>query len=227
MFSGAATSEIEKDVLRPEEERKEVKEQFIKHRLEVKDNFFEPLKKIKFKTMGNNKKTVKVTTIQNKIVEYRHQINVLLQLLMKVQGGTIRVNYFMAYPLTPVPYSLATADGYFNKTDKAKGLQFLIKDLEKAILPPHDKTLTTEDGSARFLYMRELPDDFRGLCLKLYDMKVKGSDVIFSINMYQTNSVKSIERRRQGCGEVFILHREMTKSPSDWKAFLSNDENKA
>ena len=136
---------------------KEAREQFIKHRLEVKDHFFEPLKKLKLKTMGNNKKTVKIPTIQNKIVEYRHQGNVFLQLLMKIrEEGTITVNEFMTYPLSPVPYSLATADGYFSKTNKAKGLQFLIRDIENDVLPPYDKTLTIEDGNALFHYMHEL-----------------------------------------------------------------------
>ena len=74
-----------------------------------------------------------------KIVEYRYQGNVFLQLLMKIQEeGTITVNEFMTYPLTPVPYSLATADGCFSKTNKAKGFQFLIRDLENDILPPYD-----------------------------------------------------------------------------------------
>lgn len=228
LSSGATTSlEIERDVLRAEEAGKEAKEQFIRQRLETKEHFFEPLKKLKLKTMGNNKKTVKIPTIQNKIIEYRHQGNVFLQLLMKVQKeGIISVNEFMTYPLTPVPYSLATADGYFIKTDKAKGFQFLIRDLENDILPPYEKTLTIEDGNALFHYMRELPDNFKGICLKLFDMKVRGTDVIFSTDTYQPNSVKSVERKRRGCGEKLILHGEMTKRPSDWKAFLANDENK-
>ena len=86
----------------------------------------------------------------------------------------------MTYPLTPVPYSLATADGCFSKTNKAKGFQLLIRDLENDSLSPYDKTLTIEDGNALFHYMRELPDNFRGICLKLFDMKVKGTNAIFS-----------------------------------------------
>lgn len=125
----------------------------------------------------------------------------------------------MTYPLTPVPYSLATADGYFSKKNKAKGLQFLIRDIENDVLPPYDKTLTIEDGNALFHYMRELPDNFRGICLKLFDMKVKGMNVIFSTDMYHPNSVKSVERKRRGSREKFILHGEITKRPSDWKAF--------
>ena len=97
---------------------------------------------------------------------------------MKVQeGGTIMVNEFMTYPLTPVPYSLATTDVYFNKAGKARGFHFLIKDIENDILPPNDRTLTIEVGNALFHYMLELPDDFRGICLKLYGMKENGLSI--------------------------------------------------
>ena len=41
----------------------------------------------------------------------------------------------MKYPLTPVPYSIGTADGFFAKTDKeTKGIQRLIKDQEDSPL---------------------------------------------------------------------------------------------
>ena len=35
----------------------------------------------------------------------------------------------LSYPLTAVPYSLATTDGYFAKTDKAKSYHYVTRDL--------------------------------------------------------------------------------------------------
>ena len=52
------------------------------------------------------------------------------------------------------------------------------------------------------------------------------NDVIFSTDMYRTNSVKSLERRLRGCGEKFLLSGPSMKRPADWKGFLSNNENK-
>ncbi|MEW8548337.1 MAG: hypothetical protein AB2693_32945, partial [Candidatus Thiodiazotropha sp.] len=111
----------------------------------------------------------------------------------------------MKYPLTPVPYSLATADGFINKTDKAKGLHYLIKDIENSALPPCETTLVIEDGNALFHYLREVPGNFKQICHKLLDMLVKTSDVVFSTDMYYPESVKAVERRRGGCGDKLVL----------------------
>jgi hypothetical protein len=132
----------------------------------------------------------------------------------------------MKYPLTPVPYSLATADGYLNKTDKARGLHYLIKGVDNAALPSSGTTLVVEDGNAVLYYMREVPGNFKEICQKMLDMMVKTSDVVFSTDMYHVDSVKAVERRKRGCGEKLIIQGEMTKRPSDWKAFLTNDANK-
>lgn len=125
---------------------------------------------------------------------------------MRVQeGGNIEIEYLMKYPLTPVPYSLATADGFFFKTDKAKGRHYLIKDVENAALPSCETTLVIEDGNALFHYLREVLGNFKQICLKLFDMMVKTSDVVFSTDMYRPDSVKAVERRRRGCGDKLIL----------------------
>ena len=121
LSSGAATSsDIEKDVLRAESAGEEAQKQFIRERLEKKDHFFDPVKQMRLKTMGDSKKSVKLTTTKNKVIEYRQQGNIFLQLLMRSQrGGRVEIEDLMKYPLTPVPYSLGTADGFFNKTDKS------------------------------------------------------------------------------------------------------------
>ena len=79
----------------------------------------------------------------------------------------------MKYPLTPVPYSLATADGFLTKTDKAKGLHHLIKDIENAALPLCETALVIEDGNALLHYLPEVPGNSKHICQKLLDMPVK------------------------------------------------------
>jgi hypothetical protein len=66
----------------------------------------------------------------------------------------------LVYPLTPVPYSIATPDGFLNKADKSKGDHFLNKDVEDVTPPPDDKTLVTEDDNAAFCYLKDLPPNF-------------------------------------------------------------------
>ena len=56
------------------------------------------------------------------------------------EGGKDEIENLMKYPLTPVPYSLATADGFFNKTDKSKGFHYLMNDVENvpSLETPHN-----------------------------------------------------------------------------------------
>ena len=47
----ATSSDIEIDALRAEKAGEEAKKQFIRERLEMKDHFFDPVKKMRLKTM--------------------------------------------------------------------------------------------------------------------------------------------------------------------------------
>ena len=67
----AATADIASDVLRAEAAGKEAKETFIRDRLEKNDNFFEPIKRLNLKTLGDMNKKLKVTTANNKVVQYK------------------------------------------------------------------------------------------------------------------------------------------------------------
>ena len=127
----------------------------------------------------------------------------------------------MKYCLTPIPYSLGTADGFFVKTDKSKSLAHLTKDVEDQPLLPANGMLTMEDGNASFYYLKELPDTFRQICLELYSMTAHG-DVIVSTGMYADDSVKSLEKKKRGVADKLIVKGK----PEDWKAFLQNEENK-
>ena len=193
----------------------------------MKDHFFDPVKKMRLKTMGDSKKSVKLTTAKNKVIEYRQQGNIFLQLLIRSQEGMkVEIEDLMKYPLTPIPYSLATADGFFNKTDKSKGFHYLIKDVENSPIPSPETCLIIEDGNAVFHYLKEVPANFKQICHKILDMLPKKSDSVFSTDMYYPDSVKAVERRRRGCAEKLVLQGELTKRPGDWQTFLTNDENK-
>ena len=54
------------------------------------------------------------------------------------------------------------------------------------------------------------------------------AETIFSTDSYvdRLHSPKSAERNRRRCGEMFIVEGLNIHRPVDWKAFLTNDENK-
>ena len=69
--------------------------------------------------------------------------------------------------------------------------------------------------------------------MKMISQRIIGSRPAAAENKFSTDSYvdrfhspKSAERDRRGCGEKFIVEGLNIRRPVDWKAFLTNDENK-
>ena len=123
--------EIEYNVLNAEKLGEEEHKKFVKERLMKNSNFFDPIHKLKLKTMANSSKKIKLKTSTNKEVELKQQGNIAFQLLVKSQhlGMNLDLNEVLKYQLIPIPYSLGTIDGFLNKTNKAKGVEYLTKNI--------------------------------------------------------------------------------------------------
>ena len=111
-----------------------------------------------------------------------------------------------------------------SKTDTSKPFQYLTKECEDSPVRSADSTLVVYDGNAYFYYLKKIPANFSLICNKIFGMM--STDAVFSKDMYTPNSVKSMERERRGCSEKLIVKGASTKKPSDWKQFLTNDDNK-
>ena len=156
-------------------------------------------------------KSVVVETTSNRELLYRQQSNIASQLLVgaQEQPEKIELKELVKYPLMPVPSDIATADGFLLKTNKAKGFEFLTKGIEDADIPPDGDTLNIEDGNATFYSMKEIPETFRHISEKIFDVSTaRKSSVLFSTDMYQDNSVNSLERSARGSGEECIIQGE-------------------
>ena len=111
---------------------------------------------MRLKTIGDSKKSVILTTTKNKVIEYRQQGNILLQLLIRSQEGMkVEIEDLMKYPLTPIPCSLATADDLFNKTDKSKGFHYLMKYVENSPIPSAETCLIIEKEMSYFIILKK------------------------------------------------------------------------
>ena len=123
----------------------EAKEVFIRERLQQKDHLFDHVKRMNLLTLGHTHKTVHVKTSKNKLVEYKQQGSMAMQLLVKSQQGNMvgldMLEDVMKFCLTPVPYSIGTSDGYLTITAKAKSFQYVTKDVNDAPIPAPDVTL--------------------------------------------------------------------------------------
>ena len=234
--SGAPVSQdIERDVMRAEEAGHAAKEKFVRERLlkvegEENHDFYDRLPKLKLLTMAKTNKKTKLTSSQGKLVQYREQGDIAFQLLIKSQllEHPISIEDLMTYCITPVPHSIGTPDGYMAKTDKSKMVAYLTSEVQGASALPQDdeKTFFIDDGNARLYTLKELPDTFQLISLKILKQLPWNQDVLFSTDMYIHGSVKSQERARRGASEKLILEGINTQRPADFKAFLLNDENK-
>ena len=102
LSSGATASEdVTGDVQRAESADRDAKVEFIK--------------RMKLKTLEDMNKKVKLITSKNKIVQLKQQGNIAFQLFLQCQANPdIKINLpeLLTYPLTPVPYGLATYVAY-------------------------------------------------------------------------------------------------------------------
>ena len=101
----------------------------------------------------------------------------------------IDLDELMRYSLTPVPHSLGTADGFFNKTNKAAMLHYLMDDAPEEV-PYPTESLYIHDGNALFHALKNLPPTFSAICLQVLDQMVAKKNFVFSTDSYHADSIK-------------------------------------
>ena len=104
----------------------------------------------------------------------------------------------MHYPLSPVPYSLGTPDGFFTKTNKASMLHFLLDKTTNEVPYPKD-AIHIQDGNALFHALSNWPPTCGGICVQVLDQMASKQHFMFSTDTYQADSIKAYIR---GCSMV-------------------------
>ena len=199
---------------------------FVTERLVNKAlSFHAPLKKVGLKTFAAVHKTKTVKASSNKLLQVAAQRDIFGQLMMISQENNINLQKVMCYPLSPIPWSLATPDGMPAKTDKSKLLHLLEKEQELQDLD-HSKCTSIVDGMVLLQSLTALPSTFAELADKVLRCLPASTRVDFVTDTYRSDSIKMMERIRRGQSETFLLSGPNTKVPRDWKKFLSNGENK-
>ena len=156
-------------------------------------------------------------------VQYQEQGDLALQLLVKSQLMKEPLNLLelMKFPLSPVPLSLGTPDGFLAKTDKAKLVHYILKEHSDDMPPPTQDTFYIADGNALFHMMTKLPRTFEEICIRiLKEVTPKRNGIIFSTDAYHPLSIKTQERLRRGTSDTLLLNGTKMRVPQDWHAFL-------
>ena len=160
------------------------------------------------------------------MLQIKAERNIFGQLVLLSVEHNIDLQVTLSYPLGPVPFSLATADGMPTKTEKSKLLHHLEACVEPMTAPTNEPVAHVIDGNASLYVLSPIPDNFEGVAEMVFDRLPKSSRVDFVTDTYKENSIKSFERKRRGTSETLLISGPKTKAPKDWKGFMANDENK-
>ena len=111
LTSGAAApDDIAADVLSADQKGKQARDKFIASRLQTRQDFFEPVKRLNLKTLEDTNKVVKMKASKSQAIRYKEQGTIAFKLLVKTQTEDIHLNMreLMSYPLTTLPFSIGT-----------------------------------------------------------------------------------------------------------------------
>ena len=127
LSSGRAVSdEIANDLLTVDTLGSNAYKAFVHDRLVLKTvSIHSPIKRLKLKSFKSSAVKTPLTSSSKKKKELVAERNVFGQLILLAIEHDLCMEKVMTYPLGPVPWSLATADGAPVKTDKAKLLHKL------------------------------------------------------------------------------------------------------
>jgi len=160
---------------------------------------------------------------------------------MLSQRQDISLERLFQYPLGPIPWALATADGTLVKTNKAQIMHCIEALTEKVDVDAAQNPQTTTqrdvttvpensvhiiDGNALLQGMTRLPDTFEGLAAFVFNTLPAAETVHFVTDTYLENSVKQLERCRRGSAPTYLIGGGKTRLPRDFKSFLHNSDNK-
>ena len=219
------SEEIAQDLLAVDSKGKAAYQSFVQERLvEKTTSVHSPIKRLKLKTFTSLAVRKPVTSSCKKKKELVAERNVFGQLITIAMKHQLCMEKVMSYPLGPVPWSLATADGSPVKTDKSK----LLHKLEEG------HTMTTRpvsavyviDGNAMFQAFTQIPATFGELAERLFVSIPNAERVDFVTDTYQEHSIKNTERSRRGSSQEFLVRGPLTKVPREFKKFLCNSKNK-
>jgi len=225
-----ASPDVAQDLLRYTEVGHSAAEAFITSRLVDKSvEFHSSMRKQNLKTFSSMA-VKKVSSVKNKNIQIKAERNLLGTILMLSQKHDIDLEKVFQYPLSPIPWALATADGGLMKTDKSQLLHHL--EAKVSASAEHDIKFATEDvvivdGNAVYQTIAKAPPTFGELALHIFHARIPKVKVLhFVTDTYVSNSIKDFERERRGTSVSFKVGGPKTKTPHDWKSFLHSSSNK-
>jgi len=170
----------------------EAAQAFIQQRLVEKSvKFHHPMHKLKLKTFQNMAVRKKLASSKQKTVKVKAERNLLGQLLMLCQSYDVCLDKLFTYPLAPIPWCLATADGSMCKTNKADLLHALETEGVESV---PEKFISIIDGNALLHSVVHAPATFGDFAQLIFSCLPKSNIVHSVTDCYRQNSIEDAER---------------------------------
>jgi len=222
-----ASAEVEDHLLHYVVKGRENADDFIQTRLiDNSVKFQDTMKKLRLKTFQSMALRKMMTSSQKKTVQVKAERNLLGRLLLLSQDNDISFDKLFQFPLGPIPWSLATADGGMVKTNKSQLMHHLEAKVATGKCPPKDECIFVIDGNALLQSCVHLPETFEDLAAQIFGYLPKCQETHFVTDSYKPQSIKSFERNRRGQGAVYSIGGPKTSVPKDFKQFMCNAGNK-
>jgi hypothetical protein len=222
-----APKDIADDLLHYVDKGEKATVEFMKTRLIDRTvSLHAPMKKLRLHTFEKMSVKKMLTSSQKKQVKVKAERNLLGRLLVLSQSNAINLDKLFKYPLAPIPWALATADGTFVKTDKAQLMHLLeLESTEKITELPTDGTYVI-DGNAMLRALVKLPATFGDLAKYVFRCLPKAKCIHFVTDTYKQNSIKDVERSCRGSSEPVTIGGSSITLPRDFASFMQNSSNK-
>ena len=214
------------------EERGVTKFEAFNDRLDAKEEqaafLFDPIKRSHWKGFGDAGKKVMVKAKgKTKDVAVQRDILGLLVTVSYKEKELIDIDKALAYPLAPIPLSLATSDGCRRKTVKSKLFDAALTSVSSEEGLPGNISCYVMDLAASLRCIVKLPNTFEDLALKLLsELPNHCRNIYVACDTYADRSIKNSERQLRGDSEEFVIRSCNVRIPSDFKGFLANGKNK-
>lgn len=226
-----ASEKVESDLLTAHEQGKRAMTTFFKRRLLSSEvSFHDPIKKLNLANFTSS--ALSKVKISGRDFMIKADRNLFARLLVAAQKRSMDLGEVFEYSPAPLPWSLASADGSFCKTDKSKLLEALSKDIELVEDVPPSAAIIV-DGMAILQSLKQVRETFEELALAVFHHAVPRTSlarrVDFVTDRYPEVSVKHLERAKRASEGVFKVEISGSSQtcPKQWKKYLSSGDNKS
>ena len=210
-----------------------MKEEFVRSRITSQTaKFHDTLRICSLKTLKSlDKCVVKLKHVQATVEVNRNILGSLLA-FSTANERAIDLTAALTYPLSPIPLSLATGDGYRRETSKSKltyvlteGLTLKDSKADDSIKSIKENTTFVIDLIAAIRAMTNLPNtclEFVWNFVSKLPRGFKRLDIV--ADTYLENSIKGGERSTRGSSQKVIIASCKSRFPRDFSVFMKMEK---